>query len=834
MYTFHILPNAHIDPVWQWDAREGLTQGIRSMRSVLNLMDEFPELTYMRGEAVLYRHLEEHDPETFARVKAQIAAGRWDVIGGTWLQPDTNLPGVETLVRQYTEGLDYFERHLGVRPRAAWAADSFGHTAGMPDVLAAAGMDSFSFTRPFAGTLPTAKPAFWWRGPSGAKILCYRPECGWYGANRAEVLPRLDATLEWAKKFDLENVAVYIGLGDHGGGPTRQQILDVRAWSEKHPEVKIAYGGLHSLFAALRKEIAAKGGDDFLPTVEGELNYTLRGCYTSAARHKFLFRQTEAALASAERTDALVRTALEQVPEPQPEAWRGLLFNTFHDILPGSSIERAHAEQIQWLGSVRHSARLQALDALDALSFAVDTSVAKPVGDMPEVLPFLVWNPNPWEYRGPLELEGCMDDRPDYHGDMKHGPIEMRDPSGKKVPFQIIPAEGHNADSNWRTRSVFQAKVPALGWAVYTMGWVAKTTMPALTTKVAVPKKNTITNGLFTVSASKDAEGVKILRDGKPFLKGKGLQAALFRDPMGSWGSDAVRQYDTAVPPEFWTIDRVEVTESGPVRAALFVRLAAPGAASWITLTFKLAAGRDAVDVDARILWNERGRRLKLVLPVGAKAADYAVPGAVVRRDDAQGEVPGGSWVRALGAKDAPVLSFASNALYGFDIEDGAFRPSVIRASGYAYSPRRDDGREMDAWRHATDLGELDFSFVLAPGDAPIERLAAELESPLLSVIAPKSAKAELGRSGSLAALAPASLQLLAFKPAEDGTGDLVLRVRETAGRAAKAAFTLPGRDKPLALGTVPAFGIATWRIADVLSVGADPVVTPVKADENP
>ena len=97
MFTFHIIPNAHIDPVWLWDKAEGLNQAIRTFRSVLDLMDEFPFLTFMRGETVLYRHLEENDPATFKRVLERIREGRWEVVGGTYLQSDTNLPRFETL-----------------------------------------------------------------------------------------------------------------------------------------------------------------------------------------------------------------------------------------------------------------------------------------------------------------------------------------------------------------------------------------------------------------------------------------------------------------------------------------------------------------------------------------------------------------------------------------------------------------------------------------------------------------------------------------------------------------------------------------------------------------
>ena len=747
MLTFHIIPNAHIDPVWLWDKNEGLNQAIRTFRSVLDLMDEFPFLTFMRGETVLYSHLEENDPATFQRVLERIREGRWEVVGGTYLQSDTNLPRIETLAKNYEVGLKYCQEHLGVRPRVAWAADSFGHCACLPDVMAAAGMECFSFTRPFPAALPTPKPAFWWRGPSGARVLCYRPEIGWYGTRRPEMPQRLADTLADAPNRGLDNVPVFIGVGDHGGGPSRQMIKQVAAWAKAHPEVRVEWSGLHRFFDALRGEAKAKGGDAFFPEISGELGYTLRGCYTSGARHKFSFRKTEVELLTAEAAMALVGVGADMA-----SAWRTLLFNTFHDILPGSSIERAAEEQLRELGAVRAAAKDATLAALNALALKADTSVPPPKGDYPAPLPFLLFNPHPWEFRGQVELEGCIDDNAFYFDpDGKlQAPLVVRDPAKRRIPFQILHTEAEFGDVAWRSRVIVDARIPAHGFAVYTLGWDGGKAGGLQPLRAGagsrVPGAASISSGRFSVSARLGAEGVRILRDGKPWLKGRGLQALLFRDPKGSWGDDDSRQYDESTPPTAWKVSHVEVTESGPLRSALFVRLA--NERSTLELTFRLAAGRDAIDCDARLLWNERGARLKLSIPCGATQADYAVPGAVVRRPASIGEVPGGQWARALDAAGKPVAGFASDALYGFDMKGGALRPSVVRATGYSCGLGKEAPTEQ--WRHQSDTGLLSFRFLLAPGDADMQRLADELEQPPAVILSPNSSPGPLGRSRSL------------------------------------------------------------------------------------
>lgn len=805
-YTFHLLPNAHLDPVWLWDWREGLNEGILTTRTVLDLMDEFEELTFFRGESTLYRHLEDHDPATFARLMDQVEAGRWDIVGGSTLQPDTNLPATETMARHFTHGLQYFADRFGQRPRVAWAADSFGHAAGLPEVLAAAGMTGFAFTRPFADVLPLAKPAFFWEGPGGSRLLSYRPLAGWYGADREEMTRRLDDTLAAASKGDLTQVGIFFGLGNHGGGPTRHQIRTVRAWADAHPEVKLVYSGLHRFFDALRRE-AASHGPDFLPVHRGELNFCLRGCYASVAKHKFLFRRTEAALTSAERTDAIVRTALDQPILSPDDAWDSLLFNSFHDILPGSSIERAHDDQIAWLGGALHEARKLELGALNALSLAVDTSVPAPAGDLPTPVALLAWNPHPWTYEGPLEWEACIDYRPinRYKGKAGELPLEVRGPNGRALPFQVVPTEAsmEHWDVPWRKRIVLPVSLPPLGWGVFRMGWVENAKVPLAPSRVASPRPGTITNGTFTVRATVGEDGIRILRDGKPFLGGKGLSAIVVADPYGAWGgpeTPEARNLSTIL--ETWAIASVDVIERGPERAAMKVRLA--GARSWLDLTFRLGRDRGAVDVQARVLWNERAARLKLVLPAGLSEADFDVPGATVRRG-AWGEVPGGRWVRAFGKDGGARLGFASDALYCFDLTHGALRATVVRAAGYSSG----SNATMSAWRPAVDCGELKFQFLLTAGGDDLPKQAAALEQPPTALLVTPSAGL-LPRSGSFAALAPASLRLTALKRSTDGQG-LVLRVQETAGRDTQATLTWFGRR--LALGKVRAGTLASWLL---------------------
>src|SRR5688572_7953218 len=310
--VFHLIPNAHLDPVWLWDWREGLNEGLVTCRTILDMMDADKELTFIRGETAIYEHIERTEPKTFERIKKYVRSRRWDPVGGTVIQPDTNLPDAETFARHFTHGQRYLKSRFGKISRVAWAADSFGHAAGLPEILAASGIEYFAFSRPAEKIVPIAKPAFWWEGPGGSRILSYRPSIGWYGCEREEMTKRLDENLAAAEKSDLQSVAVFFGLGNHGGGPTRRMVDEIRAWRAAHPQVKVVFSGLHKFFAALEMEISSRP-DDLLPVHRGELNFVLRGCYSSVARFKFPYRRTEAMLQRAEKAHTLCGTGAPPV-----------------------------------------------------------------------------------------------------------------------------------------------------------------------------------------------------------------------------------------------------------------------------------------------------------------------------------------------------------------------------------------------------------------------------------------------------------------------------------------------------------------------------------------
>jgi alpha-mannosidase len=508
----------------------------------------------------------------------------------------------------------------------------------------------------------------------------------------------------------------------------------------------------------------------------------------------------------AERTDTTIRAALGQANgSPLEEAWKSLAFNSFHDILPGSIMERAVEDEIAWLGGAYHQAQKVENDALLALAAQVNTSVKAPKGDHPGPVAVLAWNPHPTAYEGPVEVEGMLDYRPiwAYRNRVDELPVELRDHAGRKLPMQVVPPDNTAmTEFPWRKRVVTRLQLPPLGWKVLTLAWVEGTQTPPTPSPVHVRGAGTIDNGLYKVVATAGAEGLQVFHRGKKLFGPGGLHLVTVSDPYGSWGSmsEEPASLDLSSVLSYWRVSQVETLERGPERATLWVRF--EGGHSRLDLRVSLARQREAVDVDARLFLNERSARVKLVMPCGARQAEFDVLGGRVTRGEV-GEVPGGRWVRVAG-----IMGFASNALYNFDLKNGALRATLARASRYACD--RNVPAEAEPWTPTVDAGELRFKFLLAPGDEQLPLLSRQLEEPAILLAVPPSPGA-LPRTGSFLELQPASMRFLSFRPDADGDG-MVLVVQEMNGQTVTPHLKWLGQT--LKLDRITGGQIATYRLA--------------------
>jgi len=743
-YRFHLIANGHLDPVWLWDWREGMNEAISTSRTMLAMLDEFPDLTVVRGESALYEFVEKEEPEVFERIRRAIASGRWEFVGGTYTQSDNNLPATETLLRQFQEGQSYFLSRFGKKTDTAWYPDTFGHSAGLPGILRQSAISNFAHCRPFPKHFPIAEHTYWWEGCDGSRVMAYRSPVDWYCCAKRDELPtRLDAYLECARQSALPDIGIFYGLGNHGGGPTRRMMRDLSEWAARHPEVEVIHSGLSQYFATVRSWLK-RHPQIQLPEVKGELNFDSRGCYASVVKFKHAYRRTESQVIRAQRVEELVRKFLRQkLPPSDPLAaeWRAVLFNSFHDILPGSSIERAYDDQLAWLGGAFHSAQELEFRAVNALARAVDTRVpASAEYDAPTAVPVLLLNPHPHEYRGVGEWEVQLDWRPiaAYDGPRwKELPIEVLGPNGVPLPFQKTRTEHHcDMSKALRIRVAVPLQMPPRSWQVMTVGYKENPRLAAKGRMQASAGKDKIANTLYSISAKVGEEMIRFKVDGKSWLT-PGLGVWIYEDIFGSWGGikEEPESFFLTKVTERWKVEAVAVLEPGPVLSRLWVRMA--GKRSKLELTFTLGAAENTIRVEGRLFFNERSKRAKLVMP-GFTQAEYEIPGGSVQRG-ACGEVPALRWVKASGKEGT--LGFASDGISCFDLRDGLLQATLARASRYADDHIDDTATGTANLAHLplTDQGESRFRFLLKSRADGIEKDADFCSAPVLIQTVPAS-----------------------------------------------------------------------------------------------
>ncbi len=771
----------------------------------------------MRGESSIYEHIEKTDPKTFERIGRMVESGRWDIVGGTYVQPDSNLASTESLCRQFEVGLNYFSKRFGITPRVAWQADSFGHTPGWPSILSAFGMNGFAFSRPQRKEFPMDSPAFWWKSQGPEKILCYRQHWLWYCSERFNLKAILDETLAGYTRCGFKNSGVFMGMGNHGGGPSRRHILETLEWAAAHPEVEVRFSTLHTLFDAIRSEIA--DGKD-LPVQQEEMGFCQRGCYSSTMKFKSAHRRSEASLSAAEVTQSVVGVGLKQAKGVSLEqAWKGTLFNTFHDILPGSSIERALEDQLALSGLVLHQSQQASLESLNQLALRVDTSVPSPAQpDLPTDVPLLVWNPLPRAYNGWIELEASLDYRPivGYSSTIGTLPLCLYGPNGEQPDFQEISTEHHAmTDLAWRKRVTFQTEIPPFGWKVFRLGYRSSekpsAPNPLPTAEEGKRQKPEIENGDWRVEVTPEKQ-VKILYRNKLFLGGDGLMRVITVDDIyGSWGgmNEEPESFNLDTVRFEWSVEDYEILENGPQRTVIWTRWV--GGNSCMTLTFYLHRQSNQVQVKARLLINERSARIKLVLPASGPLV-MQVPGGAVNRSQ-EGHLPCGRWVRK--GKGANAIGFVSDVLSDVDASENTLRVTLARASRYA-----DDVPtpvNVTRWLPAMDCGELKFEFLLTLGENDLEPLAQDLlSSPV--VLATSAHEGMLPDSGSFGRIEPAHLSLLAVQRSDDG--GLAVRIQNRSTAAVDAFFHFCGEKH--SLGSLKPWEIRTEHVNGLKSAMAE------------
>jgi alpha-mannosidase len=784
----HMVGNAHIDPIWLWPMSEGREEVSSSYRTALMLIKEFDGYVFTSGGASTYEWVQQDDPAMFRSIQRAVLEGRWVLVNGWWLQPDCNIPHGESFARHALYGQRYLMRHFQRRARVGYNVDSFGHAGTLPQLLKLSGLDSYVFFRPGRSEKELPQGPFWWQAPGGARVLACRPPLHYGTGADTDMAERIEAAAEAALP-GFPVVMCFYGVGNHGGGPTRKMVRQIRAYAEQETDIEPLFSSPEAFF-----QKAYEAPLDW-PVVRDELQHHSRGCYTALSRVKTENRRAEHALMLAERLGALA-TVMCGTPDTRDAirvAWQGVLFNQFHDILAGTSIRDAYEDVWDLYDVAMRTATTVRDQALDDLSARVD------VPDRGEAHPVLVWNPSAWPRDEVVRLSIPMSYwRSDFAGRNYPDQVTVEDASGRALPSQIA-----NVRFDYATYMIdldVRLTAPALGAErVY----VIMTRKDPPEQEPAPVHANVLENGTLRVEVDPETGWIISLRDleeDEELLSRPANVGLVIDDPSDTWSHDVEAFRD--VIGRFRAAEPPELIADGPVAQVLRVHSAWGDSTMVQDITLYKDEGPDGrvIDVAMSVDWHEQLKMLKLAFPLalGEASVTASAPYGWEIRDADGNEEPCQAWVDVSGKGEGRPwgLCLINDSKYGYDAlqtDEGAeLRLSVLRSPIYAFHrpreiqpgvdyPYTDQGQQIVRYRLILHRGTWD--------EANPDRAADALQQPLI----PRQVESHEGdwQPGALLQVQPDNIVLTVVKLGEDD-GRLLVRGYETEGVSTEMTLSLP------------------------------------------
>jgi alpha-mannosidase len=769
----HLICNAHLDPVWQWRWEEGCAEALATFRNAARLLDAYPDFIFNHNESLLYRWCERYDPVLFAHIQTLVREGRWFISGGWDLQPDANMPGLESFFRHIIEGRRYFLDRFGVTPRVAYNFDAFGHHGGLPQILRLCGYEMYIHLRPQAGEMELPSDLYRWRGVDGSEIPALRIAVGLYHTERDNIEKRLQEGVELALRLK-RDVPVFWGLGNHGGGATRADLEKIKAFQEEEKRVRIQHSTPDRLLEAL-EEAAARA-----PVKEGDLQPVFTGCYTSLSRLKRRAQQSLAALIQAEAlcTAAWWSKGASYPVKDLQGAWQDHLFNDFHDILPGTCTESAEQDALDLYGKAFETIRRLRLKA--ALAFNQGSMESPP-------LPLTVINMNPSLTRMPVEVEFMSDYRPPKKR-IRHRLFSQREKT--EIPCQEEQPDALLPFNEWRRKICFLADLPALGATHFQIEASEEKTENHADKRPALDCEIDPSSGLVRQIN---------VPDNGPCLSGPLLQPFVVVDEGDAWGTGCMsyREGKAYFIPQK---ESVRIIQNGPIRT-IIESVHKYKARSHIVSHVITYGAWPFIEVRLRIQWNETLHRLKLAVPTIFKegAVVCEIPGGQIERPQDGREHVHGRWFMMQGDIQGKALGLAvvHNGQHGFDAVSGEIGLSVLRSPAYCHERRFNLAGQERAYM---DQGVHAARYYVTAGDPGLLRKELSNMADLLD--APPLAYAHLPfgsfeknnikqrKEIGIPTLLRSGVRMTACKRSFEGDA-LILRLHEISGERAKVRITL-------------------------------------------
>jgi alpha-mannosidase len=840
-FTVHLVGHGHIDMNWMWSWPETVSATHDTFASVLSLMDQYPELTYSQSQASVYALIEKYHPKMFERIKQRVKEGRWEVCAVHWVEGDKNISSGESIARHLLYTRQYFSDKFGLQPedvQVDWEPDTFGHANTIPSILAQGGVKYYYACRTGGGHHHTRvgqerPPVFWWQGPDGARVLVNR-ETTWYnsyvniGDNYA--LPMV----AFCKETGLKDWLDVYGIGNHGGGPTRVELeyfLESREWP-CWPTIE--FSTAQRWFQTADKYISDHKLD--VPAIDHELNYEFTGCYTSQSAIKKANRFGENYCVEAEALQVISQSLAPNAQRPNAlrSAWLNVLFNQFHDILPGSGVAatREHALGLfQETGAITGAIKQQVLGEIgsrvNSAALLPDTPDGKEERDLMKLglantpfvagaghnawfsgistsagggrrfLPYVVYNPCAWVRTEIIEVVL-------YDIDMNPESLVARDENGVSYPTMVTSRPGQEwAWDHKSTRIIFIAKdVPAIGYKTFL---ICEGTPDAEVPMVEAKSETEFETTCLSFKTERYATRYHSI-----FANGSSKEISP-GDPLNIWEYVIERSrgmtswviggedYPVHLPAKSYRAIGTRRNEgSDDAKGSNFAfiidrTLEVPGTTSSVKLKHLVHGLGTRLDFSAEIDWREIGDPDRGI--PGLKVMFY--DGSIVDRRVGVFETPFGSVTRDETDRlfsqvhlEVPTLRYAHS--------DG--RMTILQDCKYGFDADRHNTLSMRVVRssfdpdHAPEVAKSKMRYSIVfhekePSAADLTRLGAAWNHPLI-VVGATLQEGDLPLSKSYVDVESSDVVLSSIKPAENGSG-LIVRLVNYAESEVEAKVNL-------------------------------------------
>ncbi|MFW5980717.1 MAG: alpha-mannosidase, partial [Halanaerobiaceae bacterium] len=714
----------------------------------------------------------------------------WEIVGGWWVEPDCNIPGGESYVRHALYSQRYFKDKFGKKAVVGFNADSFGHNGMLPQILKKSGLDYYIFMRPMPGEKGLPGRLFQWEADDGSQVLAFRIpyEYNTWGQDVENYVRRCSKEL----KEPYTELMFFYGVGNHGGGPTRENIKSIKKLNEEKNDLPdLKFNTPEKFFEKIEKEELP------LPVVHDDLQHHSSGCYSAHSGIKKWNREAENRLIKSEKFSVLADKITGQTyAEDFTRAWKNVLFNQFHDIMAGTSLKSAYEDARNMHGEAMSIADRNMNYALQSISWNIDIEERK------GMKPIVVFNPHSWNSKVNLEIEAGKIDEDS----------RLIDEKGREIPLQLVQSE---ATAWGRKRITFTADLPPLGYKVYKL-------LPEVASQEYREVKATdyyMENQKYRLEFNPDNGFIKSLYDKEKDFEvfaGEAAIPVVINDESDTWSHD-VFKFDDEI--DQFQVVGVKLVEKGPVKSV--IRIISQYNNSQLIQDFTMYSELDKIDVSVKVNWQEQLKMLKLRFPVNLYSGKttYEIPYGYKEREANGEEEPGQSWLDISGIRrdenEVYGLSLLNDAKYSYDVLNNTMSLTLLRSPAYAHHNPAE--LETDKNYSYIDQGIQEFNYTLLPHEGSREdsdtvQKALELNQKPV-VIKETFHEGELPQSNSYINVNRDNIIITSLKKAEDG-GGIIVRCLETDKEKTQVKIEFPEWDKIIETEFDPC-EIKTFYIAD-------------------